>query len=103
MRQGLIITFPGRLLRRVDRVKGFKKAAPNLDGDPGARCRLYGAGRLQDGSADHSCAQDEITWVYTENDSLAEGVIQALKKTGCIPARMFWWSAAPVTATRPTC
>ena len=31
--------------------------------------------------------KSEITWVYTENDSLAEGVIQALKENGLHPGK----------------
>ena len=31
--------------------------------------------------------KNEISWVYTENDSLAEGVIQALKESGLHPGK----------------
>ena len=31
--------------------------------------------------------KNEISWVYTENDSLAEGVIQALKENGLHPGK----------------
>jgi ABC-type sugar transport system substrate-binding protein len=85
--KGLIITFPAGYSAGSDRVKAFKKATPNL-----TVIQEHDAGFMaQEGYKTAAqiipAHKSEITWVYTENDSLAEGVIQALKENGLHPGK----------------
>lgn len=85
--KGLIITFPAGYSAGADRVKAFKKAAPNL-----SVIEEHDAGFMaQEGYKTAAqiipAHKSEISWVYTESDSLAEGVIQALKENGLHPGK----------------
>jgi ABC-type sugar transport system substrate-binding protein len=85
--KGLIITFPAGYSAGSDREKAFKKAAPELtvilEHDAGFMAQEGYKTAAQIIPAHKS----EITWVYTESDSLAEGVIQALKENGLHPGK----------------
>jgi ABC-type sugar transport system substrate-binding protein len=85
--KGLIITFPAGYSAGSDREKAFRKAAPNL-----TVIQSHDAGFMaQEGYKTASqiipAHKSEITWVYTESDSLADGVIQALKESGLHPGK----------------
>jgi ABC-type sugar transport system substrate-binding protein len=85
--KGLIITFPAGYSAGSDRVKAFRKATPNL-----TVIQQHDAGFMaQEGYKTAAqiipAHKSEISWVYTENDSLAEGVIQALKENGLHPGK----------------
>jgi ribose transport system substrate-binding protein len=86
--KGLIITFPAGYSAGSDRVKAFKKV---VDGKLTV-IQEHDAGFMaQEGYKTASqiipAHKNEISWVYTENDSLAEGVIQALKENGLHPGK----------------
>ncbi len=83
--KGLIITFPAGYSAGSDRMKAFKKAATGL-----TVIQEHDAGFMaQEGYKTAAqiipAHKSEISWVYTESDSLAEGVIQALKENGLHP------------------
>lgn len=85
--KGMIITFPAGYSAGSDRVKAFKKTAAQL-----TVIEEHDAGFMaQEGYKTAAqiipAHKSEITWVYTENDSLAEGVIQALKENGLHPGK----------------
>ncbi len=85
--KGLIITFPAGYSAGSDRVKAFRKATPNL-----TVIQEHDAGFMaQEGYKTAAqiipAHKSEISWVYTENNSLAEGVIQALKENGLHPGK----------------
>ncbi len=87
--KGLIITFPAGYSAGSDREKAFKKVVEAkglsviLEHDAGFMAQEGYKTAAQIIPAHKS----EITWVYTENDSLAEGVIQALKENGLHPGK----------------
>ena len=86
--KGLIITFPAGYSAGSDRVKAFKKV---VDGKLTV-IQEHDAGFMaQEGYKTASqiipAHKNEISWVYTENDFLAEGVIQALKENGLHPGK----------------
>ena len=86
--KGLIITFPAGYSAGSDRVKAFKKA----DGEAHRRSRSmmpasWPRKATRPRRRSFRRTRGEITWVYTENDSLAEGVIQALKENGLHPGK----------------
>jgi ribose transport system substrate-binding protein len=86
--KGLIITFPAGYSAGSDREKAFKKI---IEGKLTV-IQEHDAGFMaQEGYKTASqiipAHKNEISWVYTENDSLAEGVIQALKENGLHPGK----------------
>jgi ABC-type sugar transport system substrate-binding protein len=86
--KGLIITFPAGYSAGSDREKAFKKTT----GGKLTVIQERDAGFMaQEGYKTASQIipphKNEISWVYTENDSLAEGVIQALKENGLHPGK----------------
>lgn len=87
--KGLIITFPAGYSAGSDREKAFKKVVEAkglsviLEHDAGFMAQEGYKTAAQIIPAHKS----EITWVYTENNSLAEGVIQALKENGLHPGK----------------
>ena len=85
--KGMIITFPAGYSAGSDREKAFKKTAKGL-----TVIEEHDAGFMaQEGYKTAAqiipAHKSEITWVYTESDSLAEGVIQALKENGLHPGK----------------
>jgi ABC-type sugar transport system substrate-binding protein len=85
--KGLIITFPAGYSAGSDRVKAFKKATPNLHVIEEHDAGFMAQEGYKTASQIIPAHKSEITWVYTENDSLAEGVIQALKENGLHPGK----------------
>jgi ABC-type sugar transport system substrate-binding protein len=79
--KGLIITFPAGYSAGSDRVKAFKTV---VDGKLTVILEQEG---YMTASQIIPAHKNEISWVYTENDSLAEGVIQALKENGLHPGK----------------
>ena len=86
--KGLIITFPAGYSAGSDRVKAFKKV---VDGKLTVIQEEPAGFMAQEGYKVASqiipAHKNEISWVYTENDSQAEGVIQALKENGLHPGK----------------
>lgn len=86
--KGMIFTFPAGYSAGSDRRKGFVEAAPNLKVietvDTGGFMQQEGYKVASQVIPAH---KSEISWVYTENDSLASGVLQALKENGLHPGK----------------
>jgi ABC-type sugar transport system substrate-binding protein len=86
--KGMIITFPAGYSAGSDRAKAFREATAGklevVQEEPAGFMSQEG---YQVGSQIIPPKKDEITWVYTENDSLATGVIQALKEAGKTPGK----------------
>ncbi len=86
--KGMIITFPAGYSAGSDRSKAFREATAGklevIQEEPAGFMSQEG---YQVGSQIIPPKKDEITWVYTENDSLATGVIQALKEAGKTPGK----------------
>jgi ABC-type sugar transport system substrate-binding protein len=84
--KGLIITFPAGYSAGADRAKSFRDTVAGklevIQEEPAGFMQQEG---YQVGSQIIPPIKDEITWVYTENDSLAGGVIQALEEAGKKP------------------
>jgi ribose transport system substrate-binding protein len=84
----MIITFPAGYSAGSDRAKAFKEATAGklevIQEEPAGFMSQEG---YQVGSQVIPPKKDEVTWVYTENDSLATGVIQALKEAGKTPGK----------------
>ncbi len=85
--KGLIITFPAGYSAGSDREKAFRKAAPKLDVIQTQPSGFMAQEGYKTASQIIPAHKSEITWVYTENDSLADGVIQALKENGLHPGK----------------
>jgi ABC-type sugar transport system substrate-binding protein len=85
--KGLIITFPAGYSAGSDREKAFRKAAPNLTVIQTQPSGFMAQEGYKTASQIIPAHKSEITWVYTENDSLADGVIQALKENGLQPGK----------------
>ncbi|MBN9509141.1 MAG: sugar ABC transporter substrate-binding protein [Alphaproteobacteria bacterium] len=85
--KGLIITFPAGYSAGSDREKAFRKAAPNLTVIQSQPSGFMAQEGYKTASQIIPAHKSEITWVYTENDSLADGVIQALKENGLQPGK----------------
>ncbi len=86
--KGLIFTFPAGYSAGSDRAKAFMTTVA----DKLTAIQQNPAGFMaQEGYVTASqiipAHKNEISWVYTENDSLAEGVIQALKENGLHPGK----------------
>jgi ABC-type sugar transport system substrate-binding protein len=86
--KGMIITFPAGYSAGSDRAKSFIETTKGklevIQQEPAGFMSQEG---YQVGSQVIPPKKDEITWVYTENDSLATGVIQALKEAGKTPGK----------------
>lgn len=86
--KGMIITFPAGYSAGSDRAKSFREATAGklevIQEEPAGFMSQEG---YQVGSQIIPPKKDEITWVYTENDSLATGVIQALQEAGKTPGK----------------
>ncbi len=86
--KGMIITFPAGYSAGSDRSKAFREATAGklevIQEEPAGFMSQEG---YAVGSQVIPPKKDEITWVYTENDSLATGVIQALKEAGKTPGK----------------
>jgi len=86
--KGMIFTFPAGYSAGSDRRKGFMEATPNLKVietvDTGGFMQQEGYKVASQVIPAH---KSEISWVYTENDSLASGVLQALKENGLHPGK----------------
>lgn len=86
--KGLIITFPAGYSAGSDREKAFKKVVEGkltvIQEQPAGFMAQEG---YKTASQIIPAYRNEISWVYTENDSLAEGVIQALKESGLHPGK----------------
>lgn len=86
--KGMIFTFPAGYSAGSDRRKGFMEAAANLKViqtvDTGGFMQQEGYKVASQVIPAH---KSEISWVYTENDSLASGVLQALKENGLHPGK----------------
>jgi ribose transport system substrate-binding protein len=86
--KGMIITFPAGYSAGSDRSKAFREATKGklevIQEEPAGFMSQEG---YAVGSQVIPPKKDEITWVYTENDSLATGVIQALKEAGKTPGK----------------
>ncbi|MBV8566231.1 MAG: sugar ABC transporter substrate-binding protein [Methylobacteriaceae bacterium] len=86
--KGLIFTFPAGYSAGSDRRKGFIEAAPELKVidtvDTGGFMQQEGYKVASQVIPAH---KKDLSWVYTENDSLATGVIQALKENGLQPGK----------------
>lgn len=85
--KGMIFTLPAGYSAGSDRRKGFEQAAPNLKievVDTGGFMQQEGYKVASQVIPAH---KSEISWVYTENDSLASGVLQALSENGLHPGK----------------
>ncbi len=86
--KGMIITFPAGYSAGSDRAKSFREATKGklevIQEEPAGFMSQEG---YKVGSQIIPPKKDLITWVYTENDSLATGVIQALKESGKTPGK----------------
>jgi ribose transport system substrate-binding protein len=86
--KGMIITFPAGYSAGADRAKSFRDAVAGklevIQEEPAGFMSQEG---YKIGSQIIPPKKNDITWVYTENDSLASGVVQALKETGKTPGR----------------
>ncbi len=86
--KGIIITFPAGYSAGSDRAKSFidttKGKLEVMQQEPGG---FMSQEAYQVGSQIFPPKKDEITWVYTENDSQATGAIQALKEIGRTPGK----------------
>ncbi len=84
--KGMIITFPAGYSAGSDRSKSFRDTvAGKLEvilEEPAGFMQQEG---YAVGSQVIPPRKDEVSWVYTENDSLATGVIQALEEAGKKP------------------
>jgi ABC-type sugar transport system substrate-binding protein len=84
--KGMIITFPAGYSAGHDRAKSFRETVAGklevIQEEPAGFMSQEG---YAVGSQIIPPRKDEITWVYTENDSLATGVIQALEEAGRKP------------------
>jgi ABC-type sugar transport system substrate-binding protein len=84
--KGMIITFPAGYSAGHDRAKSFRDTVAGklevIQEEPAGFMSQEG---YAVGSQIIPPRKDEITWVYTENDSLATGVIQALEEAGKKP------------------
>jgi ABC-type sugar transport system substrate-binding protein len=85
--KGLIITFPAGYSAGSDREKAFRKAAPNLKVIESHDAGFMAQEGYKTASQIIPPHKSEITWVYSENDSLADGVIQALRENGLHPGK----------------
>ena len=87
--KGLIITFPAGYSAGSDREKAFKKVVEGkltvIQEQPAGFMAQEG---YKTASQIIPAHKNEISWVYTENDFLAEGVIQALKENGLHPGQV---------------
>lgn len=86
--KGMIITFPAGYSAGADRAKSFRETTEGklevILEEPAGFMSQEG---YQVGSQVIPPRKDEVTWVYTENDSLATGVIQALRESGKTPGK----------------
>lgn len=84
--KGMIITFPAGYSAGADRAKSFRDTVEGklevIQEEPAGFMSQEG---YSVGSQIIPPVKDDITWVYTENDSLATGVIQALEEAGKKP------------------
>ena len=84
--KGMIITFPAGYSAGSDRSKSFRATVEGklevIQEEPAGFMQQEG---YAVGSQIIPPKKDEVTWVYTENDSLATGVIQALQEAGKKP------------------
>lgn len=85
--KGMIFTFPAGYSAGADRAKAFQEAAPNLK-----VIQVEPAGFMQ--QEGYSTASQiippkkaDITWAYTESDSVGAGVLQALTESGLTPGK----------------
>jgi ABC-type sugar transport system substrate-binding protein len=86
--KGIIVTFPAGYSAGSDRSKSFRaetagKLEP-IQEEPAGFMQQEG---YKIGSQIIPPKKADITWVYTMNDSLASGVIQALKEAGKTPGK----------------
>ena len=82
--KGLIIRFPAGYSAGDDRVTGFKQA---VDGKLTVVDVVPSGGFMEDdgykiASQIIPANKDGLTWIYTENDSMAGAAVQALKENG---------------------
>lgn len=84
--KGLIITFPAGYSAGADRAKSFRDTVAGklevIQEEPAGFMSQEG---YSVGSQIIPPVKDDVSWVYTENDSLATGVIQALEEAGKKP------------------
>jgi ribose transport system substrate-binding protein len=85
--KGMIFTFPAGYSAGADRAKAFQETAKDLKAiqvEPTGFMQQEG---YQVGSQVIPPKKDDISWVYTESDSIASGVLQALKESGKTPGK----------------
>jgi ribose transport system substrate-binding protein len=86
--KGMIFTFPAGYSAGADRAKAFTEAVAGklevIQQEPAGFMSQEG---YKVGSQLIPPKKDEITWVYTESDSVGAGVIQALKEAGKTPGK----------------
>lgn len=86
--KGLIVTFPAGFSAGADRAKSFRET---VDGKLEVLQEQPAGFTSQDGYKVGSQiippVKDDVTWVYTQNDSLASGVVQALTEVGKTPGK----------------
>ena len=84
----MIFTFPAGYSAGADRAKAFTEAVAGklevIQQEPAGFMSQEG---YKVGSQLIPPKKDEITWVYTESDSVGAGVIQALKEAGKTPGK----------------
>ena len=86
--KGMIFTFPAGYSAGADRAKAFREAvAGKLDVIEQEPAGFMSQEGYKVGSQLIPPKKHEITWVYTESDSVAQGVIQALKEAGKTPGK----------------
>lgn len=86
--KGIILTFPAGYSAGADRAKSFRDTvAGKLDVIQEEPAGFMSQEGYSVGSQIIPPKKNEISWVYTENDSIAAGVIQALKEAGKTPGK----------------
>jgi ribose transport system substrate-binding protein len=86
--KGMIITFPAGYSAGSDRAKSFiEETKGKLEVIQQEPAGFMSQEAYQVASQVLPPKKDEVTWVYTENDSQATGVIQALKEIGKHPGK----------------
>lgn len=86
--KGMIITFPAGYSAGADRATSFRETVEGklevIQEEPAGFMSQEG---YAVGSQIIPPVKDQITWAYTQNDSLATGVIQALEEAGLEPGK----------------
>lgn len=85
--KGMVFTFPAGYSAGADRAKAFQAAAPDLkviQVEPAGFMQQEGYSTASQIIPPH---KGEITWAYTESDSVGAGVLQALSESGLTPGK----------------